>query len=350
MTMPSSTTLAIVAGVSWLRRQALHGWVSANPAATPAILAGLPILVGVVGGALWFEHRLIGRAWTRRTASRTGLSSIIEQPGWLRWLRRRPDPLEWLFRPLFRTGWGRQHAERWQAAGFDALPSRFMLLMILASSAGWVIGDRIAGPILAVALAASSPLVPVKWVESRAAARRRLFDDQIPVALDALASGLAAGLSFQQAVGFSASELSPPVSHVLARMDVRLRLGLPVDKALEVLLESHVGEMMALAVEGIKLQRQYGGDLVRMLGETAGLLRVRLDLEQEVRAITSQGRLSGAVVAGLVPVSAGLLLITNPSYIDVLFETLPGQILLVVALVLQLTGWAILGRLVRVRY
>ncbi len=108
--------------------------------------------------------------------------------------------------------------------------------------------------------------------------------------------------------------------------------------------------MTALAVEGILLQRQYGGDLVRLLGETADLLRMRLELEREVRAVTSQARLSGAVVAGLVPVSASLLLVTNPTYIDVLFETLPGQILLVVALILQLSGWAVLSRLVRIRY
>lgn len=350
LTVPGSAVLAIVTGAGWFGRQALHGWVLANPAAFPATLAALPVLVGVVGGALWLEHGVLARTWRRRTARRVGMPKIIEQPAWLRWLRRRPDPLEWLCRPLFLTGWGRGHAERWKAAGFDALPSRFMLLMVLAAFAGWVVGARIAGPILATALAASAPLVPVKWVESRAEARRRLFDDQIPVGLDALASGLAAGLSFQQAVGFSASELSPPVSYVLARMDLRLRLGLPMEDALEVLLESQAGEMMTLAAEGIKLQGQYGGDLVRMLGETADLLRMRLELEKEVRAVTSQGRLSGAVVAGLVPVSAGLLLITNPSYIDVLFETLPGQILLVVALLLQLTGWAILGRLVRIRY
>ena len=36
--------------------------------------------------------------------------------------------------------------------------------------------------------------------------------------------------------------------------------------------------------------------------------------------MTAQGRLSGVVIAGLVPVSAGILLSANPRYIDVLFD------------------------------
>ena len=40
----------------------------------------------------------------------------------------------------------------------------------------------------------------------------------------------------------------------------------------------------------------------------------------------------------------------NPRYIDVLFETLEGQVLLVIALLLLFVGWWIISRLLRVRY
>jgi len=87
-----------------------------------------------------------------------------------------------------------------------------------------------------------------------------------------------------------------------------------------------------------------------MLEESADLLRGRVELEREVRAVTTQGRLTGTVIAALVPVSAGILLAFNPRYIDVLFDTLIGQLLVVVAFVLQLVGWAIISRMVRIRY
>jgi tight adherence protein B len=72
--------------------------------------------------------------------------------------------------------------------------------------------------------------------------------------------------------------------------------------------------------------------------------------KREVRAVTAQGRLSGWVVGGLVPASAVILLLSNPRYIDVLFNTLPGQALLVLALLLQLVGWLIISRLVQLDY
>lgn len=347
---PAVACMALVAGAGWLGRTLLHAWAMSHPAGIPAVLVGLPVLMAAVAGALRLDWWVGQRAWIERTVQRAGLEGLARRPMVVEWIRGWPDPGDWLFRPLLRTGWGKRLTARWQEAGFVTPTSRFLLLMILAAALGWVVGNRIAGPILAAALGVTAAVGPSYWADSRRNARRVHFASQIPFALDTIAAGLAAGLSFEQAVNFAASELSPPIAEVMRRMDIRLRLGRPTEDALEVLTLAHPHEMMALAVEGIQLQRQYGGDLVRMLGDTADLLRSRLELDREARAVSSQGRLSAVVVAGLVPVSAGLLLTMNPRYIDVLFDTLEGQILLVLALALQLAGWAIVSRLVRIRY
>lgn len=261
-----------------------------------------------------------------------------------------PDPLEWLARPVLNSSWGSSFGSDWQQAGLGVKPSRGLLLALAALLAGWLFGVRIAGPVLALALLLVAPLAPISAIRAVAESKRSRYDEQLPMALDALAAGLSAGLSFPQAVHFAAGELPEPMSEVMARISRRLQLGIPVEVALQALPEARLGEMMVLAVEGIALQRQFGGDLVRMLNETADLLRERVELDREVKAVSSQGWLSGAVVAALVPVSAALLLATNPAYIDVLFNTLVGQILLVGALLLQLAGWAVLSRLVRIEY
>jgi tight adherence protein B len=215
---------------------------------------------------------------------------------------------------------------------------------------GFLSGLRIGGVLLACALAFVIPLIPRAWVKNRAEARRARFGEQLPQALDSLASGLSAGLSFQQAVGFASDELPDPVAGAMASLEQRISLGVPTDRALGRLLEDHPEEALALVVDGIVLQRRFGGDLVAMLESTADLLRERVELEREVRAITSQGRLSGWVVAALVPVSAGILLLSNPVYINVLFQTLIGQALVALALALQLAGWVIISRMVQIRY
>ena len=229
-------------------------------------------------------------------------------------------------------------------------PSRYLLLLGLAALAGGLFGDRVAGPVVGFALALGCPCLPRSIVASRAAARRRRFGEQLPQALDSLAAGLSAGLSLQQAVEFSCQELPDPAGRVLAKLWRRMMLGFPAEEALRSLLEEHQEESLALVIEGIVLQRQFGGDLVRMLEEMGDLLRQRVELDREVRAVTTQGRLSSFVIAGLVPVSAGMLLMFNPRYVDVLFDTLPGQVLLVIALLLLFVGWWIISRLIRVRY
>jgi tight adherence protein B len=168
--------------------------------------------------------------------------------------------------------------------------------------------------------------------------------------LDSISSGLAAGLSFQQAVEFSLQELPDPVAAEMARLWRRMALGFPVEEALHSLLQERQEESLGLVIEGIVLQRQFGGDQVRLLEEMSDILRERVELEREVHAVTIQGRLSAYVVAALVPVSAGLLLIFNPRYVDVLFETLPGQVLLIIAMLLLLVGWWVISHMMRMRY
>ncbi len=155
----------LVASACWLDRGTLHAWTASNPAGVPAVLAGLPVMLGAMGGAWWLEHKAIERAWRRRTAARAGLATLVEPPKWLGRFRRRADPLAWLCRPMFASSWGRTFSKRWNVAGFEADPSRFVLLVLAAAAVGWIIGARIAGPILAAAMAASAPLLPASWVE-----------------------------------------------------------------------------------------------------------------------------------------------------------------------------------------
>lgn len=347
---PSVAAIAVVTLVAWILRRPIHRYYLDHPALLAAALATMPVLMLALAGSLWFEYGILKRAWLQRTRERTGLEALSPKPWWRRWIDRLPDPLEWISQPLLRTRLGKRLALDWVQSGFGDKPSRYFLLLAGTGMAGWLLGQRIGGALLSLALAFALPILPQRFVAGRAEAERRRFGEQLPMAMDAIAAGLAAGLSLPQAVDFAVRELPAPIAGALAKLSRRLALGFPVEAGLEVLLEDHPSETLALVVEGITLQRQFGGDLVRMLEETSELLRERVEIDREVRAITTQGKLSGMVVAALVPVSAGILLLTNPRYIDVLFETLIGQVLLVFAIVLQLAGWAVISRMVRIQY
>lgn len=342
--------VASLAGGSWLARAELNRAVWTWPSLVPVLFVALVVAWSLLALSLWVESAALRRVWRQRSAVVAGLPALEGETTWRWLLRRLPDPLERLAQPFLDTAWGRRLANQWVDSGLGKKPSRYIVLLILAALSGGLLGARIGGPVLSMALAMAAPVFPWQWVARRAEAGRRLFGEQLPHTLDVLASGLAAGLSFQQAIEYTAAETTAPVSGALARLARWMALGHSTEESLRHLLETIPEESLALAIEGIELQRQVGGDLVSMLEGTAALLRERVELEREVRAVTAQGRLSGVVIAALVPVSAGILLSANPRYIDVLFDSLIGQLLLAFAVALQLAGWAVISRLMRVRY
>jgi len=320
--------------IVWLFRRQLQSTSWAHPAFFPAIAIASATLVVVLSLILWVEAGTMRRVWKARTADVSQLPALQPEPIIVWLLRRIPDPLEWLAKPIWRTTWGFALFEEWQDAELGDKPSRYLMLLSAAALAGGFIGYRIGGVLLGFALAIILPILPRTLIRNRAQTYRRRFGEQLPQALDSFASGLSAGLSFEQAIRFAQEELPSPIREAFEKLSRRIALGHPIDEALRKLLLEHPDESLALALDGLILQRQFGGDMVRMLEESADLLRGRVELEREVRAVTTQG----------------ILLVFNPRYIDVLFDTLIGQLLVVVAFVLQLIGWAIISRMVRIRY
>ena len=342
--------IALLSAGAWLARAELDRIVRTWPSVLPVAFVLLVVAWVLLVLSLWIESAALRRAWRQHTARVADLPGLKPESAARMLARRFPDPLERLTRSFFATRRGQAMAGEWLDAGLGRKPSRYLLLLATIALVGGIAGERIGGPVLAVALAIAAPILPWQWVARRAEAGRRAFGEQLPHTLDVLASGLSAGLSFQQAVEYTAAETTAPVSGALTRLARWMALGHSTEESLRHLLDTVPEESLALAIEGIELQRQVGGDLVSMLEGTADQLRERVELEREVRAVTAQGRLSGAVIAGLVPVSAGILLGANPRYIDVLFDSLIGQVLLAFALMLQLAGWAVISRLMRVRY
>ena len=69
--------------------------------------------------------------------------------------------------------------------------------------------------------------------------------------------------------------------------------------------------------------------------------------QKEVKTLTTQGRLSGIILACLVPVSAGFLFIFNPEYMKVMVDTFVGQLLLATTIALLAIGWIVISQLLR---
>ena len=81
----------------------------------------------------------------------------------------------------------------------------------------------------------------------------------------------------------AAKELDDPAASEMASVVQEMRLGQPLDRALERLQERLPSREVAVLMTTIVIQQRAGGDTVRALQELGGTLEARKDLIREIR-------------------------------------------------------------------
>jgi tight adherence protein B len=196
---------------------------------------------------------------------------------------------------------------------------------------GWILG----GPLTA-GISSAGALVATSAVRRRReAARAALIDEQLADAVRSLSAGMRAGLSVPQAIGYAAREGAPPLAGSFGRVAAEVELGGTLDATLKDWGAGVGTEDARLVVGVLGLHRRTGGDLPRVLDQVAGTLRDRTAAAREVRALTAQARLSGAIL-GLLPIGFfGFLWLTSREQIVGAFSSPIGVGAVVLGLVLE---------------
>jgi tight adherence protein B len=88
----------------------------------------------------------------------------------------------------------------------------------------------------------------------------------------------------------------------------------------------------------IRIQREVGGNLAELLLTVAATLREREYLRRQVKALSAEGRLSCWILGGLPPIFLLYLALTKWSYVNPMFTTPIGWVMLTVLAVLLTVG------------
>ena len=190
-----------------------------------------------------------------------------------------------------------------------------------------------------------APLLSTRFYRSR---RIRCFDGQLTEGLQQMANALRAGLTFQQSVEQVGKESQPPLRQELGLFTKEVKLGVPIEEAL-VNLASRVGsEDLELVATSTNIARQLGGNMAEMFETIAGTIRERFRLEGKIRALTSQGKLQGLIVASL-PLWVGLFLDWyRPDLMEPMFEHAYGYVLVCAIVLLEAIGFVLVRKIVTI--
>lgn len=197
--------------------------------------------------------------------------------------------------------------------------------------------------ILALAIASflHAPLIHIKK-----ALRIKKFTNQLAEFLVLVVNSLRAGQSFMQGCSVAVNESPNPIAAEFKQVIKEVNLGMPEADSLENLLSRVPSEELKIVVSGYIIQRKVGGNLAEILEKTAETIRERIKIQGQINTLTTQGKLSGAIVAALPFVIAFAVSAINPEYMKPLLGTIPGYVVCALAIGMQLTGAFIIWRIV----
>lgn len=180
------------------------------------------------------------------------------------------------------------------------------------------------------------------------AARGEFLLAQLTDALAAIASASRAGRSLPQAIEVVAEQSPEPLGRELRSLVERVRLGTPIEDALERWASSLPTPEVRLTVGVLRMHRAVGGAVAPALENLARTLRERRSAARELRSLTAQARLSGAIL-GLLPVGFfGFLWATSRRDMVAALGTPLGRGAIALGLLLDAAAFAWIRRLLRV--
>jgi tight adherence protein B len=246
-------------------------------------------------------------------------------------------------------GFGGRLEATLEQAGLPMKAGEFAAFTVLCAVAGGVLGALLLTNIIFVLMiAAAASLIPYVWLVRSRKQRQKAMAEQLADVLSILASSLRAGHSFLQALDQVAGEIKEPSAGEFHRVVSEIRLGRSIDDAMVEMADRVGSEDMRWAVMAVNIQRQVGGNLAEVLDIVANTVRERAYVQRQVRVLSAEGRLSIAILAAL-PFGIFLYLaLMNPEYVNPLFTTMIGRLLLVVGATLMGAGIFVMTRIVRI--
>lgn len=208
-----------------------------------------------------------------------------------------------------------------------------LLVLVMLGLAALILED--------VLLATLLPLVviaPKMVLRARHEKRVLAIEKQLDSWLLILANALKATPSLGEAIAASAKIVRAPLSQEIDILLKEVQLGTPLDQAV-INTSNRIGSRpVAGALATILVGRQTGGELPRILEDSAATLREMSRLEGVVRTKTAEGK-SQAYVLGVIPfLLIAAIQMIDPNWLRPLTETSVGLLVICVAMALWIAA------------
>jgi tight adherence protein B len=192
-----------------------------------------------------------------------------------------------------------------------------VVLLLSARAGGFPLTFGIFQMVIVVAFAAAValPLMIINIISQR---RRKRIEEQFPVSLDVFVRALRSGHPIASAIDLLTHEMEDPIGSEYGLVSDEVSYGAGLSEALEDMAERWDLEDMRMFVVSLSVQSETGGNLAEILQNLSEVIRARASLYMKVRALSSEGRMTGWMLTVLPVLTLVGMFMVNPSfYLDV---------------------------------
>jgi tight adherence protein B len=233
-------------------------------------------------------------------------------------------------------------------AGLNWSTQKFMIVSGILAAGSFVLaimagGGLLGGAGLAFAAGFGLPRWTLNFLKKR---REAKFLRALPDAVDVIVRGIKAGLPLFDSIKVVAADAPEPLkSEFLAIIETQA-IGMPLGDACARLFERMpVPEANFFGIV-IAIQQKSGGNLSEALGNLSKVLRDRKKMAEKIQAMSMEAKASASIIGSLPPIVMGLVYLSTPDYIALLWTHPTGQLMLVGSAIWMSIGVLVMKKMI----
>jgi tight adherence protein B len=238
-----------------------------------------------------------------------------------------------------------------EQAGIRVDPIKFVHISLGAFLLGYFVVYFLLPPnfsVIGLPVAAACSSLPTLNLLRKRQKRLDAFEAVFPDALEFIARSMRAGHAFSVSLEMIHREFQEPLSGEFRRTFEEHNLGLPLETALLGMSKRIPLLDVHFFVSAVLLQKRTGGNLAEILDKLAYVIRERFKLRGRIKAIAAHGKMTGTALT-CIPLAVGsLMFFVNPDYIRFFVNDETGNIMIGVAILLQIFGYMVIRKIVQI--
>jgi tight adherence protein B len=204
-------------------------------------------------------------------------------------------------------------------------------------------GGLLAAAVFAFAAAFGLPRWVLSFLKKR---RHNKFLENFPDAVDIIVRGIKAGLPLFDSMKVIVSDAPEPIKSEFRAIVETQTIGLPLGEACGRLYQRvPLPEANFFGIV-IGIQQKSGGNLSEALGNLSRVLRDRKKMKAKIKAMSMEAKASASIIGSLPILVMGIVYITSTDYIELLWTTPVGRLLLAGSAVWMLVGIMVMKKMI----